>query len=75
LDDIPKLSGKLIIPLLAVIFFLFVFWASGDPGFAFMIASLSAAASAVFFQIRYSISQFCEAIVRNFSKSGFEKEF
>ena len=38
--------GKLIIPLLAVIFFLFAFWAVGKSGFAFMIAPLSAAASA-----------------------------
>jgi SSS family solute:Na+ symporter len=38
--------GKLIIPLLAAIFFLFAFWAVGKSGFAFMIAPLSAAASA-----------------------------
>jgi len=38
--------GKSIIPMLAVIFFLFAFWASGKTGFAFMIAPLSAAASA-----------------------------
>jgi SSS family solute:Na+ symporter len=38
--------GKLIIPVLAAVFLLFAFWAVGKSGFAFMIAPLSAAASA-----------------------------
>ncbi|MGD8521049.1 MAG: sodium:solute symporter family protein [Desulfobacterales bacterium] len=45
-DKSELIIGKLIIPLLAVIFFLFAFWAVGKSGFAFMIAPLSAAASA-----------------------------
>ena len=45
-DNSELIVGKLIIPLLAVIFFLFAFWAVGKAGFAFMIAPLSAAASA-----------------------------
>jgi SSS family solute:Na+ symporter len=45
-DKSELILGKLIIPLLAVIFFLFAFWAVGKSGFAFMIAPLSAAASA-----------------------------
>ena len=38
--------GKLIIPVLAAVFLLFAVWAVGKSGFAFMIAPLSAAASA-----------------------------
>ena len=38
--------GKWIIPGLAVLFFVFAFWASGKTGLGFMIAPLSAAASA-----------------------------
>lgn len=45
-DKSELIVGKLIIPLLAVIFFLFAIWAVGKSGFAFMIAPLSAAASA-----------------------------
>jgi SSS family solute:Na+ symporter len=35
-----------VIPVLAVMFFIFAYWASGKRGLAFMIAPLSAAASA-----------------------------
>jgi len=38
--------GKLIIPVLAVVFFLFANWAQGKRGLAFMIVPLSSAASA-----------------------------
>jgi SSS family solute:Na+ symporter len=38
--------GKGLIPLLAIIFFVFAYWAAGKTGLAFMIAPLSAAASA-----------------------------
>ncbi len=38
--------GKIAIPIMAVIFFVFAYWASGKSGLAFMIAPLSAAASA-----------------------------
>lgn len=38
--------GKYIIPLLASVFFLFAYWATGKKGLAFMIAPLSSAASA-----------------------------
>lgn len=38
--------GKYIIPVLAAIFFVFAYWAQGKKGLAFMIAPLSAAASA-----------------------------
>ena len=38
--------GKAIIPILAVIFFIFAYWAAGKKGLAFMIAPLSSAASA-----------------------------
>jgi SSS family solute:Na+ symporter len=39
-------TGKYIIPVLAAIFFVFAYWAQGKKGLAFMIAPLSAAASA-----------------------------
>lgn len=38
--------GKRIIPVLALFFFVFAYWAQGKTGLAFMIAPLSAAASA-----------------------------
>jgi SSS family solute:Na+ symporter len=38
--------GKLIIPVLAAIFFVFAYWAAGKSGLAFMIAPLASAASA-----------------------------
>jgi SSS family solute:Na+ symporter len=38
--------GKWIIPVLALVFFVFALWASGKTGLGFMIAPLSAAASA-----------------------------
>jgi SSS family solute:Na+ symporter len=38
--------GKIIIPFLAAIFFVFAYWAAGKTGLAFMIAPLSSAASA-----------------------------
>ena len=38
--------GKVAIPILAVIFFLFAYWAGGKTGLAFMIVPLSVAASA-----------------------------
>jgi SSS family solute:Na+ symporter len=38
--------GKLIIPVLAIIFFIFAYWAAGKKGLTFMIAPLSSAASA-----------------------------
>jgi len=38
--------GKCVIPVLAVIFFVFAYWAAGKTGLAFMIAPLSSAASA-----------------------------
>ena len=38
--------GKAIIPILAVVFFIFAYWAAGKKGLAFMIAPLSSAASA-----------------------------
>ena len=38
--------GKLIIPVVAIIFFIFAVWAAGKTGFSFMIAPLSSAASA-----------------------------
>jgi SSS family solute:Na+ symporter len=38
--------GKLIIPALAAIFFIFAYWAAGKSGLAFMIAPLASAASA-----------------------------
>jgi SSS family solute:Na+ symporter len=38
--------GKSIIPALAVVFFVFAYWAHGKKGLAFMIAPLSSAASA-----------------------------
>jgi SSS family solute:Na+ symporter len=39
-------AGKGVIPILAIIFFVFAYWAAGKTGLAFMIAPLSAAASA-----------------------------
>jgi SSS family solute:Na+ symporter len=45
-EDAELRIGKWIIPLLALIFFVFAFWASGKTGLGFMIAPLSAAASA-----------------------------
>jgi len=48
--DLPEESelriGKYIIPVLAAVFFIFAYWAQGKKGLAFMIAPLSAAASA-----------------------------
>jgi SSS family solute:Na+ symporter len=38
--------GKWLIPLMALVFFVFAFWASGKAGLGYMIAPLSAAASA-----------------------------
>jgi len=38
--------GKLIIPALAIVFFIFAYWAAGKRGLAFMIAPLASAASA-----------------------------
>jgi SSS family solute:Na+ symporter len=38
--------GKSVIPVLAVVFFAFAYWAAGKKGLAFMIAPLAAAASA-----------------------------
>ena len=38
--------GKLIIPVLAIVFFVFAYWAAGKSGLAFMIAPLASAASA-----------------------------
>ena len=38
--------GKIIIPVLAAVFFIFAYWAAGKKGLAFMIAPLSSAASA-----------------------------
>ncbi len=38
--------GKVVIPILAAVFFLFAYWAHGKSGLSFMIAPLSAAASA-----------------------------
>jgi SSS family solute:Na+ symporter len=38
--------GKAVIPILAAIFFIFAYWASGKKGLAFMIVPLSVAASA-----------------------------
>ena len=38
--------GKAIIPILAVVFFVFAYWAAGKSGLAFMIAPLASAASA-----------------------------
>jgi SSS family solute:Na+ symporter len=38
--------GKIVIPLLAAIFFIFAYWAAGKKGLAFMIVPLSVAASA-----------------------------
>lgn len=38
--------GKLLIPVLAVVFFVFAYWAAGKSGLAFMIAPLASAASA-----------------------------
>ena len=38
--------AKTAIPILAVIFFIFAYWAAGKTGLAFMIAPLSSAASA-----------------------------
>ena len=38
--------GKLIIPVLAAVFFIFALWAAGKSGLAFMIAPLASAASA-----------------------------
>ena len=38
--------GKLIIPVLALVFFLFAYWAHGKTGLSFMIVPLSSAASA-----------------------------
>jgi len=39
-------TGKRIIPALALFFFVFAYWAQGKTGLSFMIAPLSAAASA-----------------------------
>jgi SSS family solute:Na+ symporter len=45
--DLYKIRiGKIIIPFLAAIFFIFAYWAAGKTGLAFMIAPLSSAASA-----------------------------
>ena len=38
--------GKAIIPILAMVFFVFAYWAAGKSGLAFMIAPLASAASA-----------------------------
>jgi len=40
------LFGKMVIPILAGVFFVFAYWAAGKKGLAFMIAPLSSAASA-----------------------------
>jgi SSS family solute:Na+ symporter len=45
-EDIELKIGKTVIPILAVIFFIFAYWAAGKSGLAFMIAPLSSAASA-----------------------------
>jgi SSS family solute:Na+ symporter len=45
-DNSELIFGKMIIPMLAFVFLLFAYWAAGRGGFAFMIAPLSAAASA-----------------------------
>ncbi len=38
--------GKIVIPILAAVFFVFAYWAEGKKGLAFMIVPLSVAASA-----------------------------
>lgn len=45
-EDMEVKIGKLIIPLLAAIFFIFAYWATGQTGLAFMIAPLATASSA-----------------------------
>ena len=45
-EDSELRIGKFIIPVLAAVFFVFAYWAAGKTGLAFMIAPLSAAASA-----------------------------
>jgi SSS family solute:Na+ symporter len=45
-EDKELKVGKAVIPVLAVIFFVFAYWAAGKSGLAFMIAPLSSAASA-----------------------------
>ncbi len=45
-ETVELRTGKFIIPVLAGIFFIFAYWAAGKTGLAFMIAPLSAAASA-----------------------------
>jgi SSS family solute:Na+ symporter len=45
-DEAELKIGKFIIPVLAVVFFVFAYWAAGKTGLAFMIAPLSSAASA-----------------------------
>ncbi|UCF73248.1 MAG: sodium:solute symporter family protein [Deltaproteobacteria bacterium] len=45
-EEMELRVGKAVIPILAIIFFVFAYWAAGKKGLAFMIAPLSAAASA-----------------------------
>ena len=45
-EEMELRMAKRVIPILALIFFVFAFWAAGQKGLAFMIAPLSAAASA-----------------------------
>ncbi len=45
-EEVELRVGKGLIPLLAIIFFVFAYWAAGKRGLAFTIAPLSAAASA-----------------------------
>jgi SSS family solute:Na+ symporter len=45
-EEMELRVGKGVIPILAIIFFVFAYWAAGRKGLAFMIAPLSAAASA-----------------------------
>ena len=45
-DAVELRLGKLIIPILAAVFFVFAYWAAGKSGLAFMIAPLASAASA-----------------------------
>jgi SSS family solute:Na+ symporter len=45
-EEMELRVGKGVIPILAIIFFVFAYWAAGKKGLAFMIAPLSAAASA-----------------------------
>ncbi len=45
-EEMELRVGKGLIPILAIIFFVFAYWAAGKKGLAFMIAPLSSAASA-----------------------------